>query len=266
MILLECEQGSTEWLTARMGIPTASQASRIVTPGGKPSASQRKYIAELCAAWATGEPASEFGGTEWTERGKALEDEARRLFAVERDCEYQQIGLVYRDAGRDFAASPDGIVDGCIPLELKCGKPTTHLLYLSDGDVPREHVMQVQTQLWTMDAEAGFFMSHCPGLPPLIVEFRADPRIQDALSEHVPAFCAELVERKRRLIDLGVEPWGLPPGEEWRGGERPWWEDDDGEPPRTEPEPPPAPTPAAPSRQSADVDEWLAAYDAAEEG
>ena len=207
MIILDCEQGSEEWIAARLGIPTASEFSRIVTPGGKPSSSQRKYIAELCAEWALGEPASEFMGTEWTERGKTLEDEARRFFAFERDCDYRQVGLVYADGHGDVAASPDGLVPGRGPLELKCPMPKTHLLWLADDGLPREHVMQTQGQLWVCGADVGDFMSYCPGLPPLILEVRADPRIQDALSEHVPAFISELTARKQRLIELGVEPW-----------------------------------------------------------
>ena len=40
MIILDVEQGSRAWIEARLGIPTASEFSRIVTPGGKLSASR----------------------------------------------------------------------------------------------------------------------------------------------------------------------------------------------------------------------------------
>ena len=151
---VDCEQGSGVWLAARMGIPTASQASRIITPTGKPSSAQRKYLAELACEWALGESSDEFAGTEWTERGKMLEPEARKFFTFETNREVRQIGLVYKDSSRTFAASPDGIIDGdtegATPLELKCARPATHLLWLSDEDLPREHMLQVQAQIWTL--------------------------------------------------------------------------------------------------------------------
>ena len=261
IIIDDIEQGSDSWIQARLGIPTASQASRIVTPGGKPSSSQRKYIAELCAEWALGEPASEFMGTEWTERGKTLEDEARRFFAFERDCEYQQVGLVYRDERRDVAASPDGLVDGRGPLELKCAMPKTHLLWLSDDGLPREHVMQVQMQLWVCGADIGDWFSYCPGLPPLILEVRADPKIQDALSEHVPAFISELTARKQRLVELGVEPWQPAPPPKRTERRSTLLAELDAELAEMEAR---ASDDAAPST-TLDVDAWLDEYDKAQE-
>ena len=70
MIILEVEQGSTAWIQARLGIPTASQASRIVTPTGRLSKSRDGYLAQLLAEWALGETVTDFAGTEWMERGK----------------------------------------------------------------------------------------------------------------------------------------------------------------------------------------------------
>ena len=47
MIPLDVEQGSRAWIEARLGIPTASEFSRIVTPGGKLSASRDEYAGKL---------------------------------------------------------------------------------------------------------------------------------------------------------------------------------------------------------------------------
>ena len=208
MIILDCEQGSAEWIAARLGIPTASQFSRIVTPTGMASASQRPYIAELCAEWALAEPAGEWQGNEWAERGKMLEPDARRYYAFERGIDYREIGLAYRDETRKVAASPDGISEDGRPLELKCPMPKTHLLWLSDGELPREHAMQVQGQMWVMGATEADFLSYCPGLPPLMLTVKADPGIQRALDEQIPAFVEELDRRKQVLRDMGVVPLG----------------------------------------------------------
>ena len=183
------------------------------------------------------------------------------VLRFERDCEYRQVGLVYRDDARTVAASPDGIVEGRGPLELKCPMPKTHLLWLSDGELPREHVIQVQGQMWIMGADVGDFFSYCPSLPPLLISVVADIKLHDAFNEHIPAFCAELAERKRRLIDMGVEPWGVPPGQEGREREKPWWED--GSEPATG-SAAPATKPERRATPVADVDAWLTEYDAAQ--
>ena len=43
MIVHPAEQGSAAWVEARLGIPTSSQFSRILTPGGKLSTSRDGY-------------------------------------------------------------------------------------------------------------------------------------------------------------------------------------------------------------------------------
>ncbi|MDP0404881.1 exonuclease, partial [Glaesserella parasuis] len=45
LITLNCEQGTEEWLTARLGIPTATGVSNIVTPSGKKSSAWTSYLA-----------------------------------------------------------------------------------------------------------------------------------------------------------------------------------------------------------------------------
>ena len=110
MIILDCEQGTQAWTEARLGIPTASEFSRIVTPTGKLSAARDGYMAELLAEWALGQPVSEFMGTDWTERGHMLEDAAREYYGVIRDVEPRTVGFLYRDESRTCGASPDSLV------------------------------------------------------------------------------------------------------------------------------------------------------------
>ena len=55
MIVLNCKQGSDEWIQARLGIPTASQFHRIITPKTmKPAASAEGYIDQLVAEYLLG--------------------------------------------------------------------------------------------------------------------------------------------------------------------------------------------------------------------
>lgn len=96
MKIIDCPQNSTEWLMARLGIPTASQFFRIITPGGKPSSASDKYLAELLVEWQFGSP-QESPDTPWMTRGHDLEEEAAGWFAFETGLDVERVGFVLRD-------------------------------------------------------------------------------------------------------------------------------------------------------------------------
>ena len=225
MIPLDVEQGSRAWIEARLGIPTASEFSRIVTPGGKLSASRDEYAGKLLAEWALGEQDEEFQ-SEWVERGKLLEPEARDFYRFHRDADVKTVGFVYKNPDKVVGCSPDGIVGDDGLLELKCPKPGTHLRWLSVGKVPRQHTIQVQGQLWVSGRAWVDFMSYHPGLPPLIVRAEPDEKLQAAFDEAIPVFIAELMAGREKLREMGIVPAGeiepgLDPIEELVG-DNPW--------------------------------------------
>lgn len=206
MIVLDHDQGSVEWVAARLGIPTASEFKRILTPKGKLSTSRDGYLGELLAEWALGKPVTEFGGTDWTERGQALEPDARACYAFQADCEPQPVGLVLRDGGRMCGASPDALVGESGLLELKCPMAGKHMLYLAQDALPRAYAAQVQGQIWITGREWCDFMSYYPGLPPLILRIAPDDSFQAALDDALPEFIEEVLAGRERLRSLGVVP------------------------------------------------------------
>ena len=213
MITLDCIQGDPDWIEARLGIPTSSAFKRVITPTGRLSKSRDRYLAELVAEWALG-PVETFQGTQWTERGLEMEPEARRFLAFAEDVECSEAGLVYRDESRMIAASPDGMLSGGMPVEIKCPMPATHLMWLVGDVVPREHAIQCQGHLWVTGAPSGMFLSFHGGLsplPPLLVHTRPDPEIQEAFDEHLPVFVKEVLEARAKLKAMGVKPIA-----EWR--------------------------------------------------
>ena len=204
MIVHPAEQGTQAWLEARLGIPTASQFSRIVTPAGKLSASRGPYLGELLAEYCLGEPYSDFGGTDATERGRVLEPDARRYYSFHRDAEVESVGLIYRDDSRMVGASPDGLVGADGLLELKCPSPGKHLVWLSQGVLPREHMAQCQGALWTTRLAWLDFMSYHPQLPPFIVRAEPDEKYQAALDKNIPEFIEEILCGREKLREQGA--------------------------------------------------------------
>ena len=213
MIILDVDQGSPEWLQARVGVVTASAIAGIVTPARLQRA-KSDYMAQLLAEWVLGQPLDEeWQGSYWTERGQALEPEARAWFELETGQLVKPAGFVYRDESRATGCSPDGLVvpNRVIPipeagLELKCPAAKTHIGYLLTGGLPPAYRMQVQASMWITGLERWHFMSYHPDLPPLHVACEPDADVFAALDEHVPTFLAELATAKDLLLADGVEP------------------------------------------------------------
>ena len=214
MIVLDAEQGSLEWVGARLGIPTASQFHRIITPKGRLSLQRKPYLAELIAERALGEPMGslERGAldgkatvTGWMERGKTLEDQARQYYELVTDTTVEKVGFVWPDESKSVGASPDALVGSDGLLEIKCPSAPRHLLNLASESAPRTYWMQVQGQLWVCKRRWCDLLSYCPGLPESLHRAEMDEEIQTALDEHIPVFVRELRETEDRLRDMGLK-------------------------------------------------------------
>lgn len=205
MIVYDYEQRSDEWYKGRLGIPTASAADKILTPGKlMPSTQRVKYLNTLLAEWATGESVDGFEGTKWTDRGTELEPEARAYFEYTTGMETRQAGFVFRDESRLSGCSPDGLIGDDSGLEMKCPMPATHVSYLLAGKVPTGYLAQIQFSIWVCGARSWWFQSYCPGLPAVLYECQRDPKWMVALDEHIPKFIADLLAGRERLRELGV--------------------------------------------------------------
>jgi hypothetical protein len=122
---IECEQGSPEWLTARLGIPSASQFSKIVTGKGGKSTQVEAYINQLVAEELTGETTLVYVN-EHMKRGTELESDARELYEALTGTTVQEVGFCLHDTV-NAGCSPDGLVGEDGGLEIKCAAPSTHV-------------------------------------------------------------------------------------------------------------------------------------------
>ena len=204
MIILNCEQGTPEWIEARLGIPTASCFSKIITPTGRASSSQADYKRKLIAEWVCGEPFDEFMGNEWTDRGTELEPQARKQYEFDTDMEVKQIGFAYANEQKMWGASPDGLVGDDGLLELKVPSPQWHLYYLSEPELPTKYRIQVQGQMWVCQREFCDFMSFHPDYPTMRVRVEKDESLHAAFEEHIGKFVEELQAARTKLLELGV--------------------------------------------------------------
>lgn len=190
MRILDCEQHSPDWYAARLGVPTASEFGNIITAKrGDYAAAADTYIDRLIDESIRPAADRSWGSTRHTDRGNALEPEARDLYAFERDLVPVQVGFILND-DETLGCSPDSLIDPDGGLEVKCPDGPTHVRWLRAGGLPDDHKAQVHGSLIVTGRAWWDFLSYCPGYPRLLV--RVEPDLYtDKLRAHLDRFLGE---------------------------------------------------------------------------
>lgn len=198
------EQGSVEWLKARMGKPTASQFHRIITPAkGELSKSHRHFMFRLLAERLLNEIGDSIEGQEWLERGKELEQQAVKHLEFEREILTEPCGFLLTDDSR-IGASPDRLlVREAAAIEVKCPAPWTHLEWMFDG-FGSYYYPQVQGQIFVGEFEWVARYAYHPSMPSVFKPTYRDDQYQTKLRAALTQFCDELDELEERARKRGV--------------------------------------------------------------
>ena len=200
MRVLNDEQGSDAWLQSRLGVVTASNFGKILSPTGKKSTQVNDYVNKLVAESITGvvEP---FYKSDAMQRGNDLEPEAKNMYELIKGVEVYETGLIKHD-DIEAGCSPDGLVMHMTPigertaisgLEIKCPLAHNHVEYLRKNEVPSKYIPQIQGCMWITGAQYWDFMSYNEYLQPLIIRVERDEKYISALSEQVTETC-ELIK------------------------------------------------------------------------
>ncbi|HDR1302911.1 TPA: YqaJ viral recombinase family protein [Pasteurella multocida] len=194
LITLDCEQGTEEWLVARLGIPTATGIKNIVTPSGQKSGGWISYLAELVAESVEG--VTEGFRSQHMERGNELEPLARMAYEFETGNDVTQVGGIYLNDKKELMISPDGLIPSRRKgLEIKCPKMKTHIKYILEGGIPSEYVIQVQVAMWVTGYNSWDFVSYCPEYKKqtlYLYTVMRDEKLMKAFDEHIPQFLKSL--------------------------------------------------------------------------
>lgn len=202
MIILDIEQNTPEWHLARLGIPTASMMSSIITSTGKASTSSKTYMNQLLADWKAGEPVDNWAGNKFTEIGHEREPEIKALYEFITDKKVDDIGFCFKDDKRLVGCSPDGFVcdDGLV--EFKNPKGSTMAKYLLYGKVPTTYIPQVQAQMWITGRDWCDFMFQHPDIGNKIIHVERDEIFIAKMSGMVSKFIEEMLEKREKLTKL----------------------------------------------------------------
>lgn len=201
MQLLTMEQGSPEWLAARLGRVTMSELKTLLVKGKGPGGfgtGAFSYMHQLIGERITGELAEPFQGNVHTRRGHELEGVARALYSVATgEPQPQEVGLILN---HEVGYSPDSLVGDDGLLEIKTKLPKFQIEVLLKGEIPDEHIPQCQGGLWVSEREWIDFVSYWPGMPLFIKRAYRDDILIRTISERVEAFHEEMECRLAQVM------------------------------------------------------------------
>lgn len=157
MIIHDVQQNTLEWFALRLGMPTGSKASSLVTPTGRASeAGMKTYAIELALEKHLGESSSKFTGNEDTDRGNTQEPAAASTYELYNNVTLETVGFCTDDDER-YGVSPDRLIGNYAGVEIKCLDHKAHaaalVYYTRTRKAPQDRIAQLQMQLYTMGWE-----------------------------------------------------------------------------------------------------------------
>lgn len=166
--LNEVEQGAPEWLYAKLGVISASNAARAC--GSK--VARNTYMLELLAQVFTSEQKEiKAKPMEW---GKMYEVAARAQYEFQIKGEIKEYPFMFKDTRMRVGASPDGLIHSkSAGNEIKCPYTTqVHLDLLINEKVKKDYEYQVQHSMYVTGADQWHFASYDPrmNIKPLVIK------------------------------------------------------------------------------------------------
>jgi len=204
MIIIDnVAQGSEEWFGLKLGKPSSSNFSKILTAKGRDSATAERYMFDLAMERVTGKKKDGFKSAAM-ENGNEMEPESRRFYEFKHNCDVDQVAVVFKNDKKLFLCSPDGLIrNKKAGLELKNVEDFTQWGYIQNPDslVAKYH-RQLQGSLFITGYDYWDIMSYNPNLDPVEVRVYPNLDFHDILQVKLERFCAELDELTARIKAL----------------------------------------------------------------
>jgi len=203
-------QGSEEWHQIRCGILTASEVKHILTPTLKIANNDktRQHVWEIAAQRITGYTEPSYIGDDML-RGWEDEIKARDLYSQTRAAVAEVGFITSDDLGFVMGYSPDGLVGDDGLIECKSRRQKYQVQTISEGTVPDEYMLQLQTGLLITGRKWIDFISYSGGLPMFTCRVLPDAEMQAAIVTAATEFEARVVQAVRSFHD-NVAAHGYP--------------------------------------------------------
>jgi len=178
----ELEQGSDAWIQARCGLISASIMNDVLTPTLKLANNDktRAAVYDLACQRMTQYVEPQF----WTDsmlRGVSDEVTARELYSEHIATAIEVGGMSRKFDFGDVWYSPDGVVGDDGLIEVKSRRAGLHFKTVSDGEIPKEHILQLQAGLLVSGRKWIDYISICKGMPLFIKRVEPVEEYQQAI-------------------------------------------------------------------------------------
>jgi hypothetical protein len=205
VVIIECIQGSPEWMAARSGAITASRFADAISVltrksgdknPGDPTAAADKYAGDIAIERVSGKPYGE-PVKAWTlERGHIMETAARIAYEARQKELATESGVALTD-DRLFGYSTDGCVGNDGLIEIKCPVDSVKIFdMLQTGDVSEYH-HQIQGGLWITGRKWCDFIMYVPDLEAVGKDLYIKRIYRD--DDFIDAMVADLLKFNKRV-------------------------------------------------------------------
>lgn len=198
MQIINCIQGTDEWIVAKLGVVSSSNFSKVLNKG----AGRKLYMRKLTAERLSGVRDESYSNKCMAD-GIELEPDARAFYERVNSCIVEQVGFIKKDDW--IGSSPDGLVGKDGGIEIKCVIPSTQVETILRGAMQTGYKPQVQGQLYVTDRKWIDWISYCPLLkarPYFCVRVYRDEEYIKDLSKVIDVF----VEQLKDMISQITKP------------------------------------------------------------
>jgi len=190
MEIINCAQGSDEWFKARIGSIGGSSIASVVAGGqGK---MRKSLLYRLAGEILSGMKYEGYRNADM-DRGIEQESDARNVYAMEREVEVQQVGLIKLDEFRHY--SPDGLVGKDGKIEIKSTIPSVHIETIDTDKIDGGYLKQIAWGLFICQRSWADFISWSPlvvDYPIWIKRVERDEKLIKDLNDGADKFIDEL--------------------------------------------------------------------------
>ena len=190
MEIINCVQGEPEWFKARIGSIGGSSIASVVAGGqGK---MRKSLLYTLAGEILSGVKYEGYRNADM-DRGVEQEADARNVYAMEREVEVVQVGLVKQNEFRHF--SPDGLISTDGMIEIKCVIPKVQVETIDTGKIDGGYIKQIQWGLFICKRYWADFISWSPlvvDCPIWIKRVERDEKLIKELIDGAEKFTDEL--------------------------------------------------------------------------
>jgi len=204
----DAQQGSGRWLELKLGVISASNASKLVA--NKTSETRLSYMCDLISEISTGAiEEMNFKQLEW---GKAHEDAARSSYEFETGHKMNQVLFVFKDDSYREGCSPDGLLEVPKGAEIKCPwDSANYVKFLVSEKIKPEWQWQNQFNMRVTGADEWDFVMYDPRMkksPMKRITVARDEKMQATLNEAVPEFISDMDQMLKKV--------GIEFGDQWK--------------------------------------------------